>query len=188
MFTFNLGDNAELRILQVADAAEFLTFVETNRAYLGAWLDWVDEVHSIQDAQKFLQEGMEDFAHFGLPTVGIWQDGEMAGGIVFFATNPRLRATEVGYWLGENYAGRGLMTRSLRAMLDYVFAFGFNRVTLSAEVINTRSRAVADRLRFTYEGIKRDGWRNGERFVDLAVYSMLARDWTANGAKRKEAP
>lgn len=178
MFTFDLGDNAELRILEVHYAAELLAFVQANRWDLSQWINWVNNVHTERDARDFLQEGMDEYAREGLPTLGIWQNGVMAGGLGFFATNSHLRATEVGYWLGVNARGRGLMTRALRAALEYIFdTLNFNRVTLSAEVNNTRSRAVADRVGFTFEGIRRDGWKNGERFVDLAVYSMLARDW-----------
>lgn len=54
-----------------------------------------------------------------------------------------------------------------------------NRVGLEAEPGNLKSKGVAERLGFTYEGVRRDGWRHEEGFVDIAVYSMLAADWEA---------
>jgi RimJ/RimL family protein N-acetyltransferase len=36
---------------------------------------------------------------------------------------------------------------------------------------------VPERLRFTYEGIEREGSRGSRGFYDLAVYSLLDREW-----------
>lgn len=102
----------------------------------------------------------------------------MAGGILFFPLEPMIQATKIGYWLAQWANGRGLMTRSIRPVLSYVFNdLKLNRVGLEAEPGNLKSKAVAERLGFSYEGVRRDGWRNDDGFVDIAVYSMLAADW-----------
>ena len=36
MFTYDLGDGAELRILEARHAEEFFAFIAANHAYLGA--------------------------------------------------------------------------------------------------------------------------------------------------------
>lgn len=108
----------------------------------------------------------------------------MAGGILFFPIEPRTRSTEIGYWLGEHAAGKGLMTRALVPLLEFCFhELKLNRIGLIADVANIRSRSVAERLGFMYEGVKRDGWIHNEQFIDVATYSMLARD----RAKRADA-
>ncbi len=179
MFQHDLGNGAELRFLQPDCALELYAFVETNRAYLSPWLSWVNRLHSITDAEDFLREGMQEFAAGAvLPTLGIWQDGRMAGGIAFFASEEPLRSTELGYWLGAEFAGHGLMTRALNALLVYLFeSLQLNRVQVRAEKDNTRSRALAERVGFTFEGIEQGGWTHGDELVDLAVYGMLAKDW-----------
>jgi ribosomal-protein-serine acetyltransferase len=40
-----------------------------------------------------------------------------------------------------------------------------------------RSRAIPERLGFVHEGTLREAERIGERWLDLAVYGMLASDW-----------
>lgn len=178
MFKYDLGDGADLRILELRHANEFLEFVAENRSYLGEWLGWPDNITSLEAAQAFIRRGMTRFAEDGLPWVGIWLDDHMAGGILFFPVDERIRSTEIGYWLGEQATGRGLMTRSVRAMLGFVFDdLQLNRVGLKAEVDNQRSRAVAERLGFIFEGIQRQGWINGEKLVDMATYAMLVGDW-----------
>jgi ribosomal-protein-serine acetyltransferase len=178
MFKYDLGDGADLRILELRHAAALLEYVEQNREYLGQWLGWANSMATIEDAQSFIRRGLARFADDGLPWVGIWQDDRMAGGILFFPIERPIRSTEIGYWLGQQAAGRGLMTRAARAMLGFAFEeLQLNRVGLLAEVANARSRAVAERLGFAFEGVRRQGWINGEQLVDIAVYSMLASEW-----------
>src|SRR6185312_17245389 len=129
MFTYDLGDGAELRILEARHAEEFLNFIAANRAYLGQYLSWALDIKTAEDARVFIQRGLARFAEDGLPWVGVWQDGEMAGGLLFFPLDRRIRATEIGYWLGEAASGRGLMTRAARAMLGFAFGeLNVNRV------------------------------------------------------------
>jgi ribosomal-protein-serine acetyltransferase len=180
MFKYDLGDGADLRFLELRHAPALYDFVVANRAYLGAWLGWANTMNGVEDAQSFIRRGITRYAEDGLPWLGIWQDNRMVGGTLFFPLEARIRATEIGYWLAEGATGRGLMTRALTAILGYAFEdLHINRMTLQAEVSNTRSRALAERLGFTFEGVRRHGWINGDQLVDLAMYSMLSADWQA---------
>lgn len=180
MFKYDLGSGADLRIFQKFHAPAFLQFLFENRAYLAEWLDWTARIQTVEDAEKFIQRGLDRFAQDGLPWVGIWQDNALAGGILFFPIEQRTRSTEIGYWLGQKAAGRGLMTRAIAPLLDFAFDnIGVNRVGLIADVRNKRSRSVAERVGFTYEGVRRDGWTQDGAFIDVAAYSLLAREWRA---------
>ena len=185
LFRHDLGQGAELRILEARHAREFLQFVDENRAFLGQWLRWGDEIKTVEEAEAFLRRGVERYVEDGLPWVGIWLEGKMAGGVLFFPVERRVLATEVGYWLGESATGRGLVTRAVTAMLDYAFTtLGLHRVALLAEVSNEKSIAVAKRLGFTPEGIRRAAGVNHGLYVDMAAFSLLAEDW----AKLRERP
>lgn len=178
MFKYDLGDDAELRILEARHAKEFLQFVDENRVYLGRWLRWGEEITTIEESEAFLRRGIATFVQDGLPWVGIWWRGKMVGGVLFFPVEARILATEVGYWLGEAATGRGLVTRAVSAMLDYAFGtIGLHRVALQAEVSNEKSIAVARRLGFTEEGIRRAASVNHGRYVDMAAFSLLAEEW-----------
>lgn len=179
MFRYDLGDGADLRILEPRHAAEFLDFVAANRDYLGRYLPWGHTIKTLDDAATFIRRGMTIYAEDGLPRVGIWQDGQLAGGLLFFPLERPPRSTEIGYWLGEAFVGRGLMGRAVRAMLGFCFdELGLNRVALRAEVGNARSRALAERLGFAFEGVGRQSWVtvDGEP-ADMAGYAMLANSW-----------
>jgi ribosomal-protein-serine acetyltransferase len=111
MFIYDLGEGAELRILEARHAEAFLDLVATNRTYLGEYLGWALTMQTVEDAQNFIKRGLTRFAEDGLPWAGIWQNGKMVGGLLFFPLDRLSRATEIGYWLAQNAVGRGLMTR-----------------------------------------------------------------------------
>ena len=52
-----------------------------------------------------------------------------------------------------------------------------NRVEIHCAAENTRSCAIPKRLGFTQEGILRDAQWLYDRYVDMVVYGLLAREW-----------
>ena len=87
------------------------------------------------------------------------------------------RATSIGYWLGAAHQGRGTMTEAVRALVDHAFgAWGLHRVVIEAATGNARSRAIAERVGFREEGVRRAAERSGDDFLDIVVYAMLATD------------
>ena len=72
------------------------------------------------------------------------------------------------------------MTRAVRAPIDHALGtWRLHRVEIRAAVNNTRSRAIPERLTFTQEGVAREAEQVDDRYVNLAVYSMLADEWLA---------
>ncbi|MCL4254768.1 MAG: GNAT family N-acetyltransferase, partial [Anaerolineae bacterium] len=83
-----------------------------------------------------------------------------------------------GYWLGESFTGQGIITNACKAVISaLIYEENVHRIEIQCMVDNVRSRAIPERLGFTYEGIKRESeWINGA-FADHAVYSLLDREW-----------
>ena len=178
MFKHDLGDGAQLRMLELRHAQSFLEFIEANRAHLGVYLGWGESIKTLEDAERFIKRGIARYAEDALPWVGIWLEERMVGGLLFFPLDRRVNATEIGYWLGANVTGRGLMGKAINAMLEFVFEeLKLNRLVLHADVRNQASRAVAERLGFKLEGIERQSWVLHGEYTDNALYAMLAEDW-----------
>jgi ribosomal-protein-serine acetyltransferase len=94
--------------------------------------------------------------------------------------NPYAGSGDVGYWVDADYEGRGLVSRSARALISSVFEeHGLARVELRTSVDNRRSRAVAERLGFGFEGTLPGGLRFTHRSDDVALYSVTAERWSA---------
>ncbi|HEY0733918.1 MAG TPA: GNAT family protein [Herpetosiphonaceae bacterium] len=185
MFKHDLGDGADLRIFDRAQASAFVTLVQENRDYFGAWLDWAYNINTIEAAEAFIKRGMNRYTEDGLPMTSIWLHNRMVGGVMFFPVEWHARSTMIGYWLSQDATGQGVMSRAIKAMLGFAFDdLHLNRITLEAEVNNRPSRAVAERVGFAFEGVHRHGWVRGGNFVDLAAYAMLASDWQKIKAER----
>lgn len=56
---------------------------------------------------------------------------------------------------------------------------------IRAGVNNLKSRSVPERLGFSFEGVARGGQRLYDRYIDLAVYGMLADEWDSSPAGAK---
>jgi ribosomal-protein-serine acetyltransferase len=84
----------------------------------------------------------------------------------------------IGYWLGESYQGKGLMTGACRALVDYLFSeLRLQRIEIRCATSNARSCAVPQRLGFTKEGVLRQAQAFDDHYLDLEVYGLLAEDW-----------
>ncbi len=178
MFSYSLGQDAYLRLLTAQDAEECFAVVDANRAHLREWLPWVDRSNSPTDTYWFIEGALQQFAANNGFQAGIVVEQRLVGAIGFHGIDWASRRTSIGYWLAEPHQGRGLVTTACRALVDHAFsAWKLNRVEVRAAVDNLRSRAVPERLGFTLEGtIRQAEWVN-DRFVDHAVYGMLAADW-----------
>jgi ribosomal-protein-serine acetyltransferase len=177
VFSYRLDDHNRLTLLRRSQAPDLLALVERDRAHLGEFLHWAADMSTVDAAAAFLGRAVTSFAEDELPGVGIWRDGRLVGGAMFFPLDRATRATEVGYWLESDACGHGLMGRTLHVVLDHVFDdLAVHRVGLQAAVANTRSRRLAERLGFQFEGVRRAASRVGDRIDDTAIYALLAGD------------
>ena len=88
------------------------------------------------------------------------------------------KATSLGYYLAEDAGGKGIMTRSVKAVLHYAFEnLKLNKIEIRCGVGNAKSRAIPERLGFKLDGILRDEEWLYDHFHDIAVYSLLASEW-----------
>ncbi len=174
-----LTSNAYLKVLAQKDAMAMYERTERNRRYLRQWLPWVDAIKGPQDTESFILSTMDLRAVNQGIHYGIWYKGHLAGTLGNHGINWANRRTTIGYWLGEEFQGKGLMTEAVAAYIDQL-AFGkwqLNRVEIAAATENKKSRAIPERLGFTFEGIIRQNEWLYDHFVDHAVYGLLSSEW-----------
>lgn len=178
MFEKVLSDEAALFLLEPADADEYYVLIDANRQHLRRWFNWVDETKSPDDTREFINSARKQYAERGDIIAGIRFQNHIAGFIGLVDVNARHKTAEIGYWLGAEFERHGLITLACKALLDYAFGtLNLNRVQLLIEPANERSKAVAERLGFQYEGTLRQSAKGSEGFVDQEVYSKLRQEW-----------
>jgi len=177
MFTHALDTYAELRLLEDRFAAELFALIDKERTSLRKWMPWVDGTRRIQDVQEFSKQARERMAAGRSIESGIWVGGKLAG-VIGLTMNQGAPAAALGYWIGSDYEGKGLVTRASRSVIQHAFvALAIDRVEIRTAVDNVRGQQVPQRLAFVHEGVARHGeWVNGVP-IDINIYSMLAKDW-----------
>lgn len=172
-----LTDDVHLRLLETGDAEELQALIDANRDRLARWMGWAAR-EDLEATRAFIALTRRQIADDDGFQTAIVVGDRIAGMVGFHGVDWTHRKTSLGYWLGAEHEGRGLMTLAVRALVDHAFgAWQLNRVEIRAAPENARSQAVAERLGFTREGTLRETDRVGDGYVDSVVFSMLAREW-----------
>ncbi len=177
MFRTRVAGETELGLIEHRHARELFALIEANRAYLRPWMNWVDQRRNQVEVANYIANCMKQFALGQGFYMALWHANKLGGMINLSPIDGISRATPIEYWLAENLQGKGIMTASCRAAMDFAFdTLGLHRLTVRCAVENKRSRAVAERLGFSFEGISRDAEWLHDHFVSHAVYGFLRGD------------
>jgi ribosomal-protein-serine acetyltransferase len=178
-----VNEHIVLKELNRGDAPDIFNTINTQRSYLGTWLPFVDFTKELADTEAFVDSVMDTPDEKREYVFVIRYDGEFAGIIGFKDTDKINRKTEIGYWLSEHFQKKGIITLSVKKLLQLAFdELDINRVQIRCAVGNTASSNIPRRLGFKPEGIEREGelLSNG-KFADLEVFSMLKSDYRNSG-------
>ncbi len=181
MFSVPVRDDVSLVLAEPRYAAEVAELIARNFDRLGQYQPWGETPPDADTMRKSLQERAEAFAQGRGVRTYIRRPGGFIG-----ACGLRIdvgsQSAEVGFFIDREHEGRGLASACVSVLTDLAFAeYGMVRVTLKTHVGNLRSRALAERLGFSYEGTARGGIRFGaDRFEDEAVYAVLSHEWASD--------
>lgn len=178
MQSIPVSEQFVLTPLDLRDADELFALTDRNRGYLRQWLPWLDNVIRIEDTRAFIRSARSQASQNNGTQLAIRHHGYIAGIVGHHQIDWRNRRTSLGYWIGERYQGRGLVTEATRALVSEAFRdTRLNRVEIRCAEKNRKSRAIPERLGFCEEGLLRDAEWLYDHFVDHVVYAALASDW-----------
>ena len=176
--TLHIRENLELRTLDTTDAQTFFDVARKNDTYLRQWLPWLDEDKTVADTENYIKGSNERFIKNEGLDLSIWYDNQLVGGIGLYPVDTTHKKTSVAYWLAEEFQGKGIMTDSLKVVISYAFIeMKLNRLEVCCAIGNIKSSALPKKLGFVFEGISRESEWWYEHFIDMEVYSLLAKEW-----------
>lgn len=98
----------------------------------------------------------------------------LVGGITL--SNVRRRAAQMvnlGYWMGEEFAGKGLMTEAVGAVVPYCFeTLGLHRIHAAFLPHNMASRRVLEKNGFVEEGFAENYLQIDGRWADHVLVGL----------------
>ena len=106
-------------------------------------------------------------------------NGEVVGSVGVFQKEDveRLNA-EVGYWVAEEYWGKGIATKALNYIIDYGFnTFPVTRIFAIPFPHNLASRKVIEKNGMTLEAVIKDCLIKNEQIMDMQIYAIRRTMW-----------
>jgi len=101
-------------------------------------------------------------------------NGKAVGGIGIHPQQDIMKKNaELGYWLGEAYWGKGIITKAITEMIQFAFTtFDITRIYARPFGTNLASQRVLEKAGFTLEArIEKNIFKNGE-FLDELIYAV----------------
>jgi ribosomal-protein-serine acetyltransferase len=178
MFLYQIRNDLALKLVSIQEADETFQLVDKNRAYLREWLPWVDSSKTAEDTKASFLSFLKNYGEQKSLTTLIMYQGKIVGIASFNKIDWSNKIAYIGYWLGSEYQGKGIMTDVAKALTTYAFSeLKLNRVEIRAAVENKKSRAIPERLGFKEEGTVRQNEWLYDHYVDHVIYGMLKSEW-----------
>lgn len=102
-------------------------------------------------------------------------EGKAVGSIgVFRQANIHRQTAELGYYLAEEYWGKGIMTEAVKQICEYVFRKSdIVRIYAEPFAYNAASCRVLEKAGFQNEGtLRKNAVKNG-KIIDMKMYSLI---------------
>lgn len=162
-----------IRKWELSDAAD-LAAVISNKKVQDNLRDGLPYPYTQEDGKEYISAMLsakedETFAF------AIVADGKVIGSIGCFRQgNIHRQTAELGYYIAEEYWGRGIMTEAVMQICQYVFGRSdILRIYAEPFARNAASCRVLEKAGFQYEGtLRSNAVKNGE-VVDMRMYSLL---------------
>lgn len=102
-------------------------------------------------------------------------DGKAVGSIgVFRQGNIHRQTAELGYYIAEEYWGKGIMTEAVIQICEYVFEKSdIIRIYAEPFAYNAASCRVLEKAGFQYEGTLRSNAVKNGKVIDMKMYALL---------------
>ncbi len=164
---WNLNDADELVLLaNNYNIAKFLTDVFPHPYTLTHAKEWVHFQISTDSQQG--------------TSFAIDVEGKVAGSIAIVPQTDILRINaEIGYWLSEDYWGKGIVSEAVGLMVGYTFAnfTEINRIFAGVLAHNVASMRVLEKNGFRLEAILKEAAIKNDIIEDDYLYALLRKEF-----------
>jgi len=131
--------------------------------------------YSVKDATEWIKKESSNYRK-KKPSdfvFGIEIDGNIVGAVGIHKIEHGHKA-EIGYWLGEEYWGKGIMTNAVKKASAFTLKqFKLKRILGCVFLFNIGSARVLEKNGFVYEGLMRKAVKKGNKFIDKKIYALV---------------
>ena len=171
-------DSYLIRQVNIEDTDNFFSLVDRNRKRLEDFFSGtVAKNKDIAATKIFIPEVIARAANRSYYPFVVTErpTQKLVGYIDIKNIDWNIPKAELGYFIDEQYEGRGILTKALSKIIAYCFDnLQIIKLLVRTHAENTGSRKVVEKNGFTVEGIIRNDYKttNG-KIVDLVYYGLL---------------
>ncbi len=163
-----------LRSVELSDAGKLFELISRNTDHLRRFLPSVAAIDSMLAVRAHIRDVRKKSRRSELLEFHIIYRKQLCGALRLNYFEPHNHKISIGYFLDKELQGRGIITNSARAVINYCFdELGLNRIELRVDTCNYASIAVAERLGFRREGELIQAELIDQVFVDHYIYCLL---------------
>ena len=169
-----------IRKWELSDAKD-LAAALSNKKVQDNLRDGLPYPYTEQDGKEFISAMLsadenETFAF------AIMVDDKVVGSIgIFRQGNIHSQTAELGYYIAEEYWGKGIMTEAVKQICEYVFAKSdIIRIYAEPFAYNIASCRVLEKVGFQYEGTLRSNAVKNGKVIDMKMYSLIKEKYYDN--------
>ena len=169
-----------IRKWELSDAKD-LAAALSNKKVQDNLRDGLPYPYTEQDGKEFISAMLsadenETFAF------AVTVDKMVTGSIgIFRQGNIHRQTAGLGYYIAEEYWGKGIMTEAVKQICEYVFANSdIIRIYAEPFAYNIASCRVLEKAGFQYEGTLRSNAVKNGRVIDMKMYSLLKEEIKTN--------
>lgn len=163
----------EIRQWEISDAKD-IAIVLNNKKVLDNLRDGIPFPYTEGDAKEFIElmlnaDPNKTFAW------AIVVEGKAIGSIgAFRQENIHFRTAEMGYYIGEEYWGQGIVADAARQVCEWIFdTTDIIRIYAEPFAYNNASCRVLEKTGFVFEGVLRKGAFKNGKVIDMRMYSLV---------------
>lgn len=132
--------------------------------------------YTVADAENYIKfcQGTQDELNWCID-----YQGEAIGMVgAVFQKGIRQKTCVLGYWIGEPFWGKGIMTNAVKHFVAYLFEnFELERIETSVFEWNRGSSKVLEKVGFVEENRERDAFFKNNQLIDGFKFSLLRKQW-----------
>lgn len=165
--------NINIRKWRISDAAD-LALAVSNKKVQDNLRDGLPYPYTEQDGAEYIQ-AMLSADENNTFAFAVTADDKAIGSIsVFRQENIHRRTAELGYYIAEEFWGKGIMTEAIKQICDHVFQ-NSDIIRIFAEPFaeNKASCRVLEKAGFQLEGILKSAAIKNGKIIDMKMYSLI---------------
>jgi len=132
---------------------------------------------SVVETKEMLQEYIRSYDKLDFYMWGIVFEGNLIGYICGNELNEETKSICVGYCITKSCWNKGITTEATKAVIEFFFSLGFNRIFSYHNPLNPASGKVMHKCGMRFEGRIYGGSMLAGEICDCFQYAILAEDY-----------